>query len=94
MRKIVFTSTARERIARLNSPHFTSEETMAFQIKLTQAIQNRLLHIRANEGYREYAKGPWAKTRRVIVKGCRVYYELNDEKDSIIVKAIKPSGTK
>ena len=48
MRKIVFTSTARERIARLNSPHFTSEETMAFQIKLTQAIQNRLLHIRAN----------------------------------------------
>lgn len=92
MREVVFTSTAQERITRLHSPHFTAEETIVFQVNLTQAIRNRLLRIRANEGYREYARGPWAKTRRVIVQGYRVYYETNEKKDQVIVKAIKPPG--
>lgn len=92
MREVVFTSTAQERIMRLHSPHFTAEETIVFQVNLTQAIRKRLLRIRANEGYREYARGPWAKTRRVIVQGYRVYFETNEEKDLVIVKAIKAPG--
>ena len=92
MRKVVFTSTAQERITHLYSPHFTAAETMAFQINLTQTILSRLMRVHANEGYKEYVRGPWSRTRRFVIEGYRVYYELNEEKDLVIIKAIKARG--
>ncbi|WP_248929080.1 hypothetical protein [Paenibacillus hamazuiensis] len=53
---------------------------------LITAIQTRLTGIGLYEGYKEYKKGPWADTRRILVHGYRVYFSYNVKDNTIFVK--------
>jgi hypothetical protein len=88
MRKVIFSRSVLKRIAEIQSSHFSKEETMHFQIKLIQAISS-CHSVISYEGFREYYKGPWANTRRVIVLGYKVYYVYDQNDEAINVRAIK-----
>lgn len=83
MRKVTITESVLKRIANLRSIHFSLQETLDFQIQLIQFIHGRLSTVVPNEGYKEYEKGPWANTRRLIIQGYRVYYSYNSKDDSM-----------
>lgn len=89
MRKITFSLTVLSRIAKIQSPHFSKEDTEKFQIKWIEAIKTRLLGILPYEGYLEHYKGPWANTRRIIIFGFKVYYFFDQDLDAVKVRGIK-----
>jgi plasmid stabilization system protein ParE len=94
MSKVIFTQTALNRIASIKSDHFNVQETILFQIELLESIHDRLSTIMPMAGYREYKRGPWANTRRILVCGYKIYYFYDKESDEITVKGIKAPGMK
>ena len=93
MREIIFSQSVLKQISRIASERFFVAETVDFQIRLIQHIEDRLMKVDPEEGFREHYKGPWANTRRVIILGYRVYYMWgNDEK--VTVKGLKAPGMK
>ena len=71
MQKVIFSESSLRRIAAIQSTHFSREETEQYKIKLIKSISERLSTISPKEGYKEYYKGPWANTRRIIIMGFR-----------------------
>lgn len=69
MRNVTFSEQVLKRIASIQSLHFSRQETEQFQIKLIEMIYECLSVIAPLEGYREYDRGPWANTRRIVVMG-------------------------
>lgn len=69
-------------------------KTEEFQVKLIGTIHARLSVIAPQEGYREYDRGSWANTRRIVVMGYKVYYVHNRIEDTIRVRGIKAPGMK
>jgi hypothetical protein len=79
-----------KQISRIQSDHFSLAEIADFQIQMRMIleIENHLMKVGPEEGFREHYHGSWANTRRVIVLGYRVYYVCKaDEK--VTVRGLK-----
>ncbi len=89
MRKVIFSESSLRRIAAIRSTHFNKEETELYKIKLLESIRERLSFIAPREGFKEYYRGPWANTRRVIVMEFKVYFIIETEENVVRVRGIK-----
>lgn len=94
MRQVTFSESVLRRIAAIRSSNFSEEETDQYKIKLIESIRDRLSFIATLEGYREYYRGPWANTRRIIVLGYKVYFVIDSKENVVRVRGIKAPGMK